>query len=237
LEPSDSEILRRTAEGDELAALALHRRFFPDLAKYAQYKLGLDVHDAQELANEAILRLIRSENGATLSRDFKLTGWLITTVRNLAIDVHRKKSAREGEVRLLYLDGTDAEGEMGEGRQALERELVSSFYSTGEKKDQRASIIVEAFKAFTVEEQDIFMAYVSGMTHHEIAQIRVSNPVATRKYVNRLKDRFFDEVERLTGISSKETNERWQRGHSAGSFGGSAQRSAGGSSGVLGKPD
>ena len=89
-----------TSEANELAALhspdrdalgALHDRYFPELYRYAHYRLG-DADEAEDLASETFARLLESVRTGRGPRT-SLRGWLYGTLRHLVDDHHRRTYA------------------------------------------------------------------------------------------------------------------------------------------------
>ncbi len=86
-----------TADIDEMANLrsqdpaalgSFHDRYFPELYRYARYRVG-DPDQAEDLAAETFIRLLEalhSGRGPSTS----LRGWLFGTLRHLVDDHHRR---------------------------------------------------------------------------------------------------------------------------------------------------
>jgi RNA polymerase sigma-70 factor (ECF subfamily) len=90
-----------TVEADELEALrhpdpaslgALHDRYFPELYRYANYRVG-DPSAAEDIASETFTRLLESLSVGQGPRT-SLRGWLFGTARHLVDDHHRRHYAR-----------------------------------------------------------------------------------------------------------------------------------------------
>lgn len=80
---------------DPQAVSAVHARYFPELFRYARYRLG-DPTTAEDIASEALVRLLEAVaagRGPTSS----LRGWLLGTTSNLIIDSIRRRYARPEE--------------------------------------------------------------------------------------------------------------------------------------------
>ncbi len=89
------------AELESLRALdpqtvsSVHARYFPELYRYARYRLG-DSSAAEDVASEALLRLLEAVaagSGPTSS----LRGWLLGTTANLINDSLRGRYAKPEE--------------------------------------------------------------------------------------------------------------------------------------------
>ncbi len=88
-----SQLNSEQAELDGLRALdaqaltAIHQRYFPEVFRYARYRLGDEAH-AEDIAGEVFTRLLEAVSegrGPTAS----LRGWLIGTTSNLVNDYFR----------------------------------------------------------------------------------------------------------------------------------------------------
>jgi RNA polymerase sigma-70 factor (ECF subfamily) len=80
---------------DPQAVSSIHSRYFPELYRYAHYRLG-DPSAAEDVASEALVRLLEAVSagsGPTAS----LRGWLLGTAANLINDDLRRRYARREE--------------------------------------------------------------------------------------------------------------------------------------------
>jgi RNA polymerase sigma-70 factor, ECF subfamily len=69
----------------------------PVLLRYALTLVDRDVHRAEDLVQEAVLRAWRGRGSLDTTPE-KLRPWLFTVVRRLSIDAHRARSVRPAEV-------------------------------------------------------------------------------------------------------------------------------------------
>lgn len=69
----------------------------PVLLRYALSLVDRDVHRAEDLVQEAVLRAWRGWEARDTPAE-KMRPWLFTVVRRLAIDAHRARGARPAEV-------------------------------------------------------------------------------------------------------------------------------------------
>ncbi|MCX7288969.1 MAG: sigma-70 family RNA polymerase sigma factor, partial [Rhodobacterales bacterium] len=97
-DPSDEALLVLYANGDRSAALALTRRITPRVMAYAARMLGGDRAEAEDVAQETMLRLWRMapdwRQGET-----RVTTWAYRVATNLCIDRQRSRR-RRGQVAL-----------------------------------------------------------------------------------------------------------------------------------------
>jgi RNA polymerase sigma-70 factor (ECF subfamily) len=80
---------------DPQAVSSVHARYFPELYRYARFRIG-DPSAAEDIASEALVRLLEAVSagsGPTTS----LRGWLLGTAANLINDNLRRRYARPEE--------------------------------------------------------------------------------------------------------------------------------------------
>lgn len=97
-DPSDEVLLVRYAKGDRHAALALTRRITPRILGYASRLLAGDRAEAEDVAQETMLRLWRMAPD-WLPGETKVTTWAYRVATNLCIDRQRSRR-RKGQVTL-----------------------------------------------------------------------------------------------------------------------------------------
>lgn len=90
---SDEALLARYGAGDPQAARLLVARLAPRAAAYAGRLLGDDRAEAEDVAQEAMLRLWRAAPGWRAG-EAKVTTWLYRVVTNLATDRLRARRRR-----------------------------------------------------------------------------------------------------------------------------------------------
>jgi RNA polymerase sigma-70 factor (ECF subfamily) len=78
--------------GDPSAFDELYRRYFDRLHRFCQRHTG-DVHEAEEIAQEAFVKALRSMDALTGERRFY--PWMTVIAKRLTIDRHRKLSRLE----------------------------------------------------------------------------------------------------------------------------------------------
>lgn len=94
--PSDAELLRAVEAGRSHAFDLIVARHGPAIRGYAAHLVS-DAAAADDAAQEAFVRLLRAGPGP--AEDTSLRVWLLTVVRNIALD-----QARRGGVRRRFLD-------------------------------------------------------------------------------------------------------------------------------------
>jgi RNA polymerase sigma-70 factor (ECF subfamily) len=169
-EPSDPELVTRLAAGELEAVRALYERHGKLAYSLAVRILG-DPGRAEDVVQDAFMRVWTHSSSFDANRG-SLRTWLLTTVRNRAIDYLRGQSGQERSELELFLNvpahgyGSDPWREVSESleRQAV-REALNSL-----PPDQR---------------QVVELAYFGGYTQREIAEI-VHVPLGTIKGRTRL---------------------------------------------------
>jgi RNA polymerase sigma-70 factor, ECF subfamily len=88
----DRDLVERYQNGDPAAFDDLYRRYFDRLHRFCLRHTG-DVHEAEEIAQEAFVRALRSMDSLTGERRFY--PWMTVIAKRLTIDRHRKLSRVE----------------------------------------------------------------------------------------------------------------------------------------------
>ena len=92
-DPSDARLLARAAAGEAWAASALVDRLGPRLLAFARRMTGGDTALAEDILQEAFLRLWRRAETWDAGGPAAMSTWLARVAANLAIDA-RRRSAR-----------------------------------------------------------------------------------------------------------------------------------------------
>ncbi|HEU5084644.1 MAG TPA: RNA polymerase sigma factor [Acidimicrobiales bacterium] len=88
----DRDLVERYQSGDPSAFDELYRRYFRRLHRFCQ-RHTRDVHEAEEIAQEAFVKALRSMDSLTGERRFY--PWMTVIAKRLVIDRHRKLSRVE----------------------------------------------------------------------------------------------------------------------------------------------
>ena len=152
---SDEALMVLYANGDRHAALALTRRVTPRVMAYAARLLSGDRAEAEDVAQETMLRLWRVapewRQGET-----KVTTWAYRVATNLCIDRQRSRTRK----RQMALDDAPevADGAMGaEGQLQEAGRMVALEAALAELPDRQRQAVV--------------LRHLEGMTNPEIAAI------------------------------------------------------------------
>ena len=151
-EPSDAVLLERTARNDERAYELLYRRY-RRRAHALAYRLCGRHCIAEEVAQEALIAVWRHAGSYSASRG-SAGGWILTIVRNRAIDAgrrsgraeHRERLDEDLDRRVVGPPLTDAEAERHERRDAVHAALRRL------PPAQREAVVLSHFRGLTNHE-------------------------------------------------------------------------------------
>ena len=103
---SDEDLMRRTQQGDRQAFALLYERYSSAVLSYLYRMLG-NIEDVESIGQEVFLRAFRF--AATYRYPEKLSTWLFTITRNLAINnARRRKRSPVRNVTELNLEGAES---------------------------------------------------------------------------------------------------------------------------------
>ena len=162
-EPEDTDVVlvRRMADGDEMALALLYDRYSGLVFSVAKRVLG-DPSAAEEILQDIFYRAWRTASTFDSSRG-SMAGWLLVAARNRAIDRLRR------------------------GRNSATDSIKEDFVSPAINLETRAAqnlMLSKVKKAITdlpeVQRTACEMAYFEGLTHAEIAE-RTGEPLGTVK--------------------------------------------------------
>ncbi len=152
---SDEALMVLYANGDRHAALALTRRITPRVLAYAARLLSGDRAEAEDVAQETMLRLWRVapewRQGET-----KVTTWAYRVATNLCIDRQRAR----GRKRQMALDDAP---EVADGAPGAEGQL--------QEAGRMAALEVALAELPDRQRQAVVLGHLEGMTNPEIAAI------------------------------------------------------------------
>lgn len=142
---SDEALLAGLAAGDQQAAAAFVRRFQRRAYGLARTIIA-NPRDAEEVAQDAFLRAWRYAAGYDPRRGTVLT-WLLTIVRNVAIDRTRLRSAEplDPEVLASKLQLESVREAREEGSQVAEREHLREALAVLPVEQRRALLLAAYF--------------------------------------------------------------------------------------------
>lgn len=154
-ETSDEALMVLYANGDRHAALALTRRVTPRVMAYAARLLSGDRAEAEDVAQETMLRLWKVapewRQGET-----KVTTWAYRVATNLCIDRQRSR----GRKRQMALDEAP---EVADGARGAEGQL--------QEAGRMAALEAALVELPDRQRQAVVLRHLEGMTNPEIAAI------------------------------------------------------------------
>jgi len=166
MDPSDESLLAAVAKGDHDALGVLYDRYHR-LAMAVAYRVLNDHGTAEDVVHDAFLTIWRRGDSFNAGRG-TVRSWLLTVVRNAAIDRRRGRFARAlqdtplDDVAFLL---------------SSEKEEIFATVAAGIE----AGRVREALSALPAEQREaIELAYFKGLTQHEIAE-QTGAPLGTVK--------------------------------------------------------
>jgi RNA polymerase sigma-70 factor (ECF subfamily) len=151
----DETLLVLYANGDRHAALALTRRITPRVMAYAARLLGGDRAEAEDVAQETMLRLWRVapewRQGET-----KVTTWAYRVATNLCIDRQRSRQ-RRGQVALDAVPDPEDGAPSAEGRLQTALRLTALETALADLPDRQRQAVV--------------LRHIEGLANPEIAEV------------------------------------------------------------------
>jgi RNA polymerase sigma-70 factor, ECF subfamily len=140
------------------------------LLRYARHQLGRDYegghHDAQDIVQEALLRLHRQWRQDGSGGIKRIRAWLMRVTHNLVIDAVRKRG-RQREARLhLRAEATKADGEMN--HQANSLDTMETREATG--------AAMRLMQELPDTQQRVLMLRLNDLTVREIAKVLNMSP-------------------------------------------------------------
>jgi len=168
---SDADLVARFARGDDAAfaeLVAMHQNI---AFSFARRLLG-DGEAARDVIQEAFLRILRHHRAYDAARPFR--AWLLHIVRNLAIDVLRRRRPQAGADHLDQLAA---------------RPLGPSASERDELRDRVAEVLAELPAKYR---ELIVMREMEGMAADEIAQVIGVDYGTTRWRLHKARELFRD---------------------------------------------
>jgi RNA polymerase sigma-70 factor (ECF subfamily) len=132
---------------------AIHHRYYPDVYRFARYRIGDDIL-AEDISSEVFTRLLEAIHNNRGPKS-NIKGWLIGTTSNLVNDHFRKSYAHQEE---------ELSGEL----------MVESYNDPSELMDSKniQASIRSAINELTLEQQQVIALRFSGeLSIEEISKI------------------------------------------------------------------
>jgi RNA polymerase sigma-70 factor (ECF subfamily) len=167
---SDEDLMRRTQQGDKQAYSLLYERYNNSVLSYLYRMLG-NVEDVESIGQEVFLRAFRF--AATYRYPQKLSTWLFTITRNLAINHSRRR--RRSPVRNLTelnLEGVDMSGDPFE--------VAAQATDDLEKQEEIARVLKALDDLPTDQKEVIVLGVFQDLSYAEMEEITGTKAVTLR---------------------------------------------------------
>lgn len=162
----DRELMRRIAQKDAEALEQVYDRYERAVYSFA-FRIVNDAMAAEEVVQELFLRVWNNAERYDRSQG-KLSTWMFTIARNIAVDMLRRKSSRA----VTDPAGDDALEVLADTSTNVEQEVAQNW------ERQR---IREAMLELREEQQQVIESiYFHGLTQHEVSE-KFSIPLGTVK--------------------------------------------------------
>jgi RNA polymerase sigma-70 factor, ECF subfamily len=180
---SDEELMRRAQQGDRQAFSMVYERYNSAVLSYLYRMLG-NIEDVESIGQEVFLRAFRF--AATYRYPQKLSTWLFTITRNLAIN-HARKRKRSPVRNLteLNLDGSEENGDAFQ--------VASKATNDAEKREEIARMLVALDDLPDDQKEVIMMGIFQDMSYAEMEEITGTKAVT-------LRSRMFHGLRRLAKL-------------------------------------
>ena len=168
--PSDSDLVRRMARGDESAAAALYDRY-GNVMDAVAYRIVGQKADAEEVVMEAFAQVWRDAARFEAARG-SVAAWLTMISRSRALDHIRSRDRRERVTTAAAREDqvtTPATGSWG---------CDPGYQVEQTERQKRVAAALESLSP--TQRQAIELAYYDGLSQSEIAE-RLNEPLGTVK--------------------------------------------------------
>ena len=165
---SDGELLRQIGSGDPHAVGDLYDRYAPMLFPLA-FRIVRDRSEAEDIVHDAFVAVSDRASQYVADRG-SVAAWLVTLVRNLAIDRTRRRDRRGGLTRDILAYEPSALGE----RHVPDPESICVSVSEQAKIRRALASLPEA------QRETLEVAFFEGLSYPEIAE-RERLPLGTIK--------------------------------------------------------
>lgn len=167
---SDEDLMRRTQQGDRAAFSLLYERYSASVLSYLYRMLG-NIEDVESIAQEVFLRAFRF--APTYRYPQKLSTWLFTITRNLAINSsRRRKRSPVRNVTELNLEGVDISGDPMQ----VARRATDSI----EQQEQIARVLKALDDLPTDQREVIVLGVFQDLTYAQMEEITGTKAVTLR---------------------------------------------------------
>jgi RNA polymerase sigma-70 factor (ECF subfamily) len=177
---SDEDLMRRTQQGDKASFEILYERYHASVLSYLYRMLG-NLEDVESIGQEVFLRAFRF--APTYRYPQKLSTWLFTITRNLAINQsRRRKRSPIRNVTELNLEGIDISGDPYQ---------VATRATDNLEKQEEITRVLKALEGLPTDQKEVIVLGVfQDMSYAEMEEITGTKAVT-------LRSRMFHGLKRL----------------------------------------
>ena len=180
---SDEELMRRAQNGDRQAFSIVYERYNAAVLSYLYRMLG-NVEDVESIGQEVFLRAFRF--APTYRYPEKLSTWLFTITRNLAINnARRRKRSPVRNVTELNLDGVDISGDPYQ---------VATRATDDLEKQEEITRVLKALETLPTDQKEVIVLGVfQDMSYAQMEEITGTKAVT-------LRSRMFHGLKKLAAL-------------------------------------
>ncbi len=167
---SDEELMRRAQNGDRQAFSLIYERYSSAVLSYLYRMLG-NVEDVESIGQEVFLRAFRF--APTYRFPEKLSTWLFTITRNLAINnARRRKRSPVRNVTELNLEGVEVSGDP--------YQIATQATDNVEKQEEIARILKAMEDLPTDQKEVIVLGVFQDLSYAQMEAITGTKAVTLR---------------------------------------------------------
>jgi RNA polymerase sigma-70 factor (ECF subfamily) len=180
---SDEDLMRRTQEGDKQAFSLLYERYSASVLSYLYRMLG-NLEDVESIGQEVFLRAFRF--APTYRYPQKLSTWLFTITRNLAINSsRRRKRSPVRNITELNLEGVDLSGDPYQ---------VAARATDNVEKQEEIARVLKALEGLPTDQKEVIVLGVfQDLSYAQMEEITGTKAVT-------LRSRMFHGLKKLAGM-------------------------------------
>jgi len=187
---SDEELMRRAQNGDRQAFSLIYERYSSAVLSYLYRMLG-NVEDVESIGQEVFLRAFRF--AATYRYPEKLSTWLFTITRNLAINnARRRKRSPVRNITELNLEGVDVTGDP--------YQVATQATDNLEKREEIARVLTALEDLPTDQKEVIVLGVFQDLSYAQMEEITGTKAVT-------LRSRMFHGLRKLARMIGAEMDE------------------------------
>ncbi|MDP9172809.1 MAG: sigma-70 family RNA polymerase sigma factor [Planctomycetota bacterium] len=167
---SDEDLMRRTQSDDKQAFSLIYERYSGSVLSYLYRMLG-NIEDVEAIAQEVFLRAFRFRS--TYRYPQRLSTWLFTITRNLAINqARRKKRSPVRNITELNLEGMDISGDP--------YQVAARATDDVEKQEEIARVLKALDDLPTDQKEVIVLGVFQDLSYGEMEEITGTKAVTLR---------------------------------------------------------